>query len=103
MVVTQHNRLAYSSLDSSLRVTADHNLMYMALPWTSSDTGEATALGPMLGMEPRVVIEMKWYGELPHWASDLHEYLKRESVGERPSKFMIAVGLLLGETDGQAT
>jgi len=103
VVVTQYNRLAYSSLDSSLRVTADHNLMYMALPWTSRDTGEATALGPMLGMEPRVVIEMKWYGELPHWASDLHEYLKRESVGERPSKFMIAVGLLLGETDGQAT
>ena len=103
VVVTQYNRLAYSSLDSSLRVTADHNLMYMALPWTSRDTGEATALGPMLGMEPRVVIEMKWYGELPHWASDLHEYLKRESVSERPSKFMVAVGLLLGETDGEAT
>ena len=46
VAVTQYNRLAYNSLDSSLRITADHNLMYFALPWESrGDSGEAPCGG----------------------------------------------------------
>jgi hypothetical protein len=102
VAVTQYNRLAYNSLDSSLRITADHNLMYFALPWeTRSDADDApTRLGTLLAMEPDVIVEMKWYGELPHWAVDLHAYLKENTREERPSKFIVAMRWLLGEIDG---
>jgi VTC domain-containing protein len=101
VVVTQYNRLAYNSLDSSVRITADHNLMYFALPWESrSDDGDPSPLGSLLAMEPGVIVEMKWYGELPHWAIDLHAYLKENTSGERPSKFIVAMRWLLGETTG---
>src|SRR5438093_2919736 len=90
IVVTQYNRLAYSSLDSSLRITADHNLMYFALPWeTNDDRNDPTPLGTLLAMEPNVIVEMKWYGELPHWAVDLHQYLKENAKEDRPSKFIV--------------
>jgi hypothetical protein len=102
VAVTQYNRLAYNSLDSSLRITADHNLMYFALPWESrADGTEAPSpLGSLLAMEPDVIVEMKWYGDLPHWAIDLHAYLKENTREERPSKFIVAMRWLLGETDG---
>jgi hypothetical protein len=102
VAVTQYNRLAYNSLDSSLRITADHNLMYFALPWeTRADTNDAPSpLGSLLAMEPNVIVEMKWYGELPHWAVDLHAYLKENTNEDRPSKFIVAMRWLLGETDG---
>ena len=102
VAVTQYNRLAYNSLDSSLRITADHNLMYFALPWETRDDGdtEPSPLGSLLAMEPDVIVEMKWYGELPHWAVDLHAYLKESTREERPSKFIVAMRWLLGETDG---
>ena len=102
VAVTQYNRLAYNSLDSSLRITADHNLMYFALPWEArADTDDAPSpLGSLLAMEPNVIVEMKWYGELPHWAVDLHAYLKENTHDERPSKFIVAMRWLLGETDG---
>ncbi|HEY7623625.1 MAG TPA: VTC domain-containing protein [Candidatus Limnocylindria bacterium] len=102
VVVTQYNRLAYNSLDSALRITADHNLMYFALPWGSRaarDDGPSP-LGSLLSMEPDVIVEMKWYGDLPHWAVDLHAYLKEHTREERPSKFIVAMRWLLGETDG---
>jgi hypothetical protein len=100
--VTQYNRLAYNSLDSSLRITADHNLMYFAIPWESrADADDAPSpLGSLLAMEPDVIVEMKWYGDLPHWAIDLHAYLKENTREERPSKFIVAMRWLLGETDG---
>ena len=102
VAVTQYNRLAYNSLDSSLRIPADHNLMYFALPWESRHDGtEAPSpLGSLLSMEPDVIVEMKWYGELPHWAVDLHAYLKENTREDRPSKFIVAMRWLLGETDG---
>jgi hypothetical protein len=102
VAVTQYNRLAYNSLDSSLRITADHNLMYFALPWESrGDAADAPSpLGSLLSMEPDVIVEMKWYGDLPHWAVDLHAYLKENTREERPSKFIVAMRWLLGETDG---
>jgi hypothetical protein len=43
---------------------------------------------------------MKWYSDLPHWAVDLHAYLKENARDERPSKFIVAMRWLLGETDG---
>lgn len=100
VVVTQYNRLAYNSPDSSLRITADHNLMYFALPWTArtDDDDDPSPLGSLLAMEPDVIVEMKWYGELPHWAVDLHQYLKENTKEDRPSKFIIAMRWLLGET-----
>jgi hypothetical protein len=102
VAVTQYNRLAYNALDSSLRITADHNLMYFALPWESSDDegGRPYPLGSLLSMEPDVIVEMKWYGELPHWAVDLHAYLKEHMREERPSKFIVAMKWLLGEVNG---
>jgi hypothetical protein len=101
VVVTQYNRLAYNSLDSALRITADHNLMYFALPWgPRGDRDEgASPLGSLLSMEPDVIVEMKWYGDLPHWAVDLHAYLREHTREERPSKFIVAMRWLLGETD----
>jgi hypothetical protein len=101
VAVTQYNRLAYNSLDSSLRITADHNLMYFALPWEARDDEDAASpLGSLLAMEPDVIVEMKWYGELPHWAVDLHAYLKENTREERPSKFIVAMRWLLGEAHG---
>jgi VTC domain-containing protein len=102
VAVTQYNRLAYNSLDSSLRITADHNLMYFALPWETRGDAEdvPSPLGSLLAMEPNVIVEMKWYGELPHWAVDLHAYLKENTREDRPSKFIVAMRWLLGETDG---
>ena len=101
VAVTQYNRLAYNSLDSSLRITADHNLMYFALPWeTREPSDQPSPLGSLLAMEPDVIVEMKWYGELPHWAIDLHAYLKENTREERPSKFIVAMRWLLGETNG---
>jgi len=98
VVETQYNRLAYNSLDSSLRITADHNLMYFALAWESREDGDdPSPLGSLLAMEPDVIVEMKWYGDLPHWAVDLHAYLKDNTTGERPSKFIVAMRWLLGE------
>jgi hypothetical protein len=100
VAVTQYNRLAYSALDSSLRITADHNLMYFALPWEARSDAEdvPSRLGSLLAMEPDVIVEMKWYGELPHWAVDLHAYLAENTREERPSKFIVAMRWLLGET-----
>jgi hypothetical protein len=101
VAVTQYNRLAYNSLDSSLRITADHNLMYFALPWEARDEHDRPSpLGSLLAMEPDVIVEMKWYGELPHWAVDLHAYLKENMREERPSKFIVAMRWLLGESNG---
>ncbi len=99
VVVTQYNRLAYNSLDSSLRITADHNLMYFALPWAAGDGDEdPRPLGTLLAMEPNVIVEMKWYGERPHWALDLHSYLQENTKQERPSKFIVAMRWLLGDS-----
>src|SRR5947199_10004018 len=84
VAVTQYNRLAYNSLDSSLRITADHNLMYFALPWETRDDGdtEPSPLGSLLAMEPDVSAEMKWYAQLPHWSADLHPYPQHSTRDE---------------------
>ena len=98
VVVTQYNRIAYSSPDGTVRITADHNLMYLAIPWTAnSDEAIPCKVGPVIGREPGVVIEVKWFEELPHWAGELYGYIHEHMVNERPSKYVIAMRHLLGD------
>ena len=99
VVVTQYNRLAYAAPQDQIRVTADHNLIYLAVPWTTnSDEAVPIRIGPILARETDVVIEMKWTGELPSWAEELHSYLRQRAPVDRPSKFVVAMRHLLGET-----
>ena len=103
VVVTQYNRIAHSAPDGSVRITADHNLMYLAIPWESNtDDSVPTRLGPVLSREPGVIIEVKWFDKLPHWADELYGYVREHMVNERPSKFVIAMQHLLGETERSA-
>jgi hypothetical protein len=43
-----------------------------------------------------VVVEVKWFDELPPWAVELHSFLKQEAPDERPSKFIVGMRHLLG-------
>jgi len=98
VVVTQYNRLAYASPQDLIRVTADHNLIYLAVPWTSNHDGAIPArMGPILARETDVVIEMKWFDDLPSWAEELHGYLRQRAPEDRPSKFVVGMRHLLGE------
>jgi hypothetical protein len=98
VVVTQYNRIAHSAPDGSVRITADHNLMYLAIPWQSnSDDAIPSRLGPVIEREPGVIIEVKWFEKLPHWADELYGYIRDHMVNERPSKYVVAMRHLLGE------
>jgi hypothetical protein len=98
VVVTQYNRIAHSAPDGTVRITADHNLMYLAIPWeTNSDEAIPSRLGPVIEREPGVVIEVKWFDKLPHWADELYAYIRDHMVNERPSKYVVAMNHLLGE------
>lgn len=97
-VVTQYNRLAYAAPEDRIRVTADHNLIYAAIPWTSSaDEAIPCRIGPILARETDVIVEMKWFDALPPWAEELHGYLRERAPAERPSKFVVAMRHLLGD------
>jgi len=99
VVATQYNRLAYAYPDDRIRITADHNLIYLAVPWTgSTDDAIPCRVGPILARESDVVIEMKWFDALPSWAEELHGYLRQRAPVDRPSKFVVAMRHLLGET-----
>ena len=98
VVVTQYNRLAYAAPDDKIRITADHNLIYLAVPWTTNaDDAVPVRIGPILSRETDVIMEMKWFGELPSWAEELHGYLRERAPADRPSKFIVAMRHLLGE------
>ena len=98
VVVTQYNRLAYAAPDDRIRITADHNLVYLAVPWTTNaDDAIPVRIGPILARETDVIMEMKWFGELPAWAEELHGYLRERAPADRPSKFVVAMRHLLGE------
>jgi hypothetical protein len=98
VVVTQYNRIAYSAPDGSMRITADHNLMYLAVPWVANvPSSMPCRIGPVIAREPGVVIEVKWFRDLPRWADELYSYIKDHMVNERPSKFVVAMRHLLGE------
>lgn len=99
VVVTQYNRLAYAAPGDRIRVTADHNLIYLAVPWAhSGDDAIPSRMGPILARETGVVIEMKWFDELPNWAEELLGYLRERAPADRPSKFVVGMRHLLGET-----
>lgn len=103
VVVTQYNRIAYSSADGTVRITADHNLMYLAIPWqANSDDAIPSKIGPVIGREPGVVIEVKWFDSLPLWADELYGYIREHMVNERPSKYVIAMRHLLGVEERSA-
>ncbi len=98
VVVTQYNRLAYAAPEDKIRITADHNLIYLAVPWTTNaDDAVPVRIGPILARETDVIMEMKWFGELPSWAEELHGYLRQRAPADRPSKFVVAMRHLLGE------
>jgi hypothetical protein len=100
VVVTQYNRIAHSAHDGTVRITADHNLMYLAIPWeANTDDSVPSRLGPVLGREPGVIIEVKWFDKLPHWADELYGYIREHMVNERPSKYVIAMRHLFGEME----
>jgi hypothetical protein len=100
VVVTQYNRIAHSSHDGTVRITADHNLMYLAIPWeANTDDAIPCRLGPVLSREPGVIIEVKWFDKLPHWADELYGYIREHMANERPSKYVIAMKHLFGETE----
>ena len=98
VVVTQYNRLAYAGPDDRIRITADHNLSYLAVPWTTNeDDAIPVRIGPILARETDVIMEMKWFGELPTWAEELHGYLRQRAPIDRASKFVVAMRHLLGD------
>lgn len=97
VVVTQYNRIAYLAPGDVLRVTADHNLMYFAVPWATNDESAVPSpLGPVLAIESNVILELKWLEDLPAWASDLLDWLQEHAPDRRPSKFIVAMRHLLG-------
>ena len=103
VVVTQYNRIAYAAPDASVRITADHNLMYLAIPWQANADGAIPSrIGPVIEREPGVVIEVKWFDELPHWADELYGYIREHMVNERPSKYVVAMKHILGEEERSA-
>lgn len=100
VVVTQYNRIAHAAPDDTVRITADHNLMYLAIPWQSNaDDAIPCKLGPVMEREPGVIIEVKWFDKLPHWADELYGYIRDHMVNERPSKYVIAMKHLLGDAE----
>jgi len=92
--------VAMGQLPVAVRITADHNLMYLAIPWeANTDDSVPSRLGPVLGREPGVIIEVKWFDKLPHWADELYGYIREHMVNERPSKYVIAMRHLFGEME----
>jgi len=97
VVATQYNRIAYAGQQDRVRITADHNLMYLAVPWDSNDDDAVpTRLGPVLAQEPNVIFEVKWFEEMPDWTTRLLEWIEESASDRRQSKFVVAMRHLLG-------
>lgn len=97
VVATQYNRIAYAAPEDRVRITADHNLMYLAVPWDSNDDDAVPArLGPVLAQEPNVIFEVKWFDDLPDWSQRLLEWIEESAQDRRQSKFVVAMRHLLG-------
>lgn len=104
VVATQYNRIAYAAPQDRVRITADHNLMYLAVPWDSNDDDAVPArLGPVLAQEPNVIFEVKWFDEMPDWTQRLLEWIEESAQDRRQSKFIVAMRHLLGLADGAAS
>jgi hypothetical protein len=97
VVVTQCRREAFESRRGEVRVTADREVTYRAV----TSNGSGPVLGPAVGHEAGVLVEVKWLEALPEWAERLVEDLRARS-GEYPAKFLVAMHHLLsigGPTD----
>jgi hypothetical protein len=104
VVATQYNRIAYAGPQDRVRITADHNLMYLAVPWDSNEDRAVPArLGPMLAQEPNVIFEVKWYEEMPDWTQRLLEWIEESAQDRRQSKFIVAMRYLLGVANKAAS
>lgn len=90
VVVTQCRREAYESRRGEVRVTADREVTYRAV----ARNGSGPLLGPPVGHEEGVLVEVKWLDALPAWAERLIEDLRLRS-GEYPAKFLVAMHHLL--------
>ena len=90
VVVTQCRREAYESRHGEVRVTADREVTYRAV----ARNGGGPLLGPPVGHEEGVLVEVKWLDALPAWAERLIEDLRLRS-GEYPAKFLVAMHHLL--------
>lgn len=96
VLVTQFHRIAYAAPGDRIRITSDYNLTYLAIPWTTSeDDAIPHRIGPVVGRETGVVIEMKWVDELPPWALSVFESLRDHSQEDRVSKFVVGMRYLL--------
>ena len=92
VLVTRYCRLAYAAPGDRIRITADYDLSYLAIPWAASDDGAVPCrLGPVLGTESGTVIEIKYSDELPDWAVAILGSLSEPTTGEQPSKFVVGV------------
>ena len=97
VVATQYNRIAYAAPHDGVRITADHNLMYIAVPWDANDDRAVPArLGPVLAQEPNVIFEVKWFDDMPDWTQRLLEWIEESAQDRRQSKFVVAMRYLLG-------
>lgn len=94
-LVTQYWRQAFAIPDGLIRITLDRDLTYFSMPPTPSDkTAFPSPIGPAIGTEDGVVIEIKWGSGPPSWLRSLIDQL--QSLGEhRASKFETGVGQLL--------
>jgi len=90
VVVTQCRREAYESRRGEVRVTADREVAYRRV----SANGDKSLLGPAIGQEEGVLVEVKWLDTLPEWTERLIHELRDRSA-EYPAKFLVAMHHLL--------
>jgi len=104
LFATQYHRVAYAARDA-VRITADRELSYAALPhWdASNDEAVPCLLGPILSTEYDVVIEMKWEQALPDWAVTVGEFLRPYALKGDDRKFVIGMRHLQGRATQPAT
>jgi len=50
----------------------------------------------VLAQEPDVIFEIKWFEEMPDWATRLLEWIEESAHDRRQSKFVVAMRHLLG-------
>ena len=99
VVATQYNRIAYAAPHDRVRMTADYNLMYLAVPWGSNQDGAVPVrLGPLLAQENKVLFEVKWFDQMPDWSVTLLEWIAESAQDRQESKFVVAMRHLLGLT-----
>ena len=94
-LVTQCYRAAYADREDHVRISADFEVNYHALSWGSGgDTGVACRIGPLVGRESEVVVELKLAQEPPRWVLDLFKPLRDRALDPQDSKFVRGMAYL---------